>query len=339
MTCCKEPTEPLSPVGLPYQQLTKFEMAQNFLGALKRLSEDRARAFGLVLKGDFSKLSYRVSERTYIERLICCTTCRATNKCPYCGCHLVGKRFSKSVLLSEVGCPNPQTYPNLRRYPPRNYWQVCNEKTTIIIPARKEPLDLNRTLHSLIDNATGRIEIIVVLDGCDHDVIKHRLVKIIRHKEPQGRRHSINEAAKQAKGQYLFHLDIDADCPIGEGFDTKLKCACEDRAIAVSIICGTKLSKTIPMGCSACIKVSAKVGCQILNHVKTARDRMRSSLSFISLAWMIKKKYFWELGGYDVSPSACGYDEPEWSLRVWLHERQPGKVFLLNENYKLPAEI
>lgn len=314
----------------PYQQLTKIEMGKNFFGALKRLGQDRAAAVGLALRGDFSKLSYKVAKRTYIERQMCCPTCRATNKCPYCGCYLTGERFSKSVLCSEIGCPNPTTYPNLRRYPPRNYWQVCNEKTTIIIPARDEPY-LNRTLQSLLENATGRIEIIVILDGCDYEVMKHSLIKVIRHKEPQGRRHSINEAAEQARGQYLFH--IDAHCTMDEGYDTKLKCACDDRAIAVSVIrpLDPKTWKLVEDNAAGTFAVHDKNFAEIWSpNSKPLRSCkvMEPTLTFIGLAWMIKKNYFWQLGGYDVSLGKYGYDGPEWSLKVWLHEKYPGKVLL-----------
>ena len=51
-------------------------------------------------------------------------------------------------------------------------------------------------------------------------------------------------------------------------------------------------------------------------------------MTFIGLAFMLKKKYFFQLGGYDESLGKYGYDGPEWSLKVWLHEAYPGQVLL-----------
>ena len=55
---------------------------------------------------------------------------------------------------------------------------------------------------------------------------------------------------------------------------------------------------------------------------------MNPTMTFIGLAFMIRKDYYWKLGGYTEEWGKYGYDGPEWSLKVWLDEKYPGKVLL-----------
>jgi hypothetical protein len=296
----------------PYQQLSIFEMGENFIRAIGRASKE-----------GFKK----VEKKIYIERQMCCSICGGKGRCPYCGCF----RKPKAWLKSEESCPNPQTYPNLKKYPPRNYWAVCDEMTSVIIPAREE-IYLNRTIENLLANATGNVEVIVILDGYEYDIMKDARIKIIKHKEPLGQRVSMNEAAQIAEGQYLFR--IDAHCTMSEGWDTKLKCACDDRSIAVPIIKdlnpdtwqiyeNTKISSFAYLDRNFCHKW--------WSNYKTPQNWkiVEETMSFIGLAWMIKKKYFEQLGGFDdLTIGKYGFIGPEWSLKVWLSPQYPGRVLL-----------
>ena len=92
------------------------------------------------------------------------------------------------------------------------------DKLSIIIPSLNEELYLNKTISNILENASGEIEIIAVLDGWEvSERINDRRVIYIKHQESIGQRHSINEAAKIATGNYLGKLD--AHCAIGKGFD------------------------------------------------------------------------------------------------------------------------
>lgn len=300
----------------PYRQLSILEMSKNFTRAMTRAA-----------KKGFKK----VDKRTYIERQMCCTTCGAIDRCIYCGCYLRGERFSKCILDSESGCPNPKTYPNLKRFPPRNYWSVCNEITSVIIPARNE-VYLNRTIENILANATGKIEVIVVLDGYDYDVLDNEKVRVIKHKEPLGIRASINEAARIALGQYLFKLD--AHCTMSKGWDTKLKCACDDRSIAVSVI--RPLDRDtwqIPEKATymSFVYLDRNFQWQWWPNYNPGRrlNLIEETPSFIGLAYMIRKDYFDLLGGFDdLSIGKYGFIGPELSLKVWLHRQYPGKILI-----------
>lgn len=89
---------------------------------------------------------------------------------------------------------------------------------SVIVPARNEKY-LQQTIDSVLANAEGDTEIVVVLDGCwpYEPVPDHPRVNIVHHSEARGQRQSINEAARIARGRFLMKLD--AHCAVGPGFD------------------------------------------------------------------------------------------------------------------------
>lgn len=103
-------------------------------------------------------------------------------------------------------------------------------KVSAIIPARIEPY-LRETINDLYNNATGDIEIIVVLDGYKYRIPRRKGIKVIRHDKVKGLRPSINEAVEMATGKYI--MKIDAHCTIGEGWDEILQADCEDNWIVI----------------------------------------------------------------------------------------------------------
>jgi len=159
-----------------------------------------------------------VSEREAIERQVCCSKCTDGQTCPYCGCQIKKSWFlplGKSELKTE-GCPNQDTYPHLKRFPPKNYWKVCEQKLSIVFFYKKgNTLEMSRILSKLKNNATGDIEIIVgikpdmFIPRIDNDVIFVKGAK------------DIEELRDKAQGDYIFSLE---DCNYKDfGYDTKLK--------------------------------------------------------------------------------------------------------------------
>ncbi len=106
-------------------------------------------------------------------------------------------------------------------------------KVSIIIPARGEKLEnLNRTIRSIYDNATGEIEVIVGLDGKPEYELgsinfwaqpnfKHILFENI-----VGIKTNINAMCAMATGKYIYKSD--AHCRFGKGFDEILQADMED---------------------------------------------------------------------------------------------------------------
>jgi glycosyltransferase involved in cell wall biosynthesis len=98
---------------------------------------------------------------------------------------------------------------------------------SVLIPSRNE-IYLEKTILSVLSNATGDIEVIAVLDGYIPEpqiVINDSRVKFIYNETSIGQRAAINQAARQAKGKYI--LKLDAHCMVAPGFDTTLAKDCE----------------------------------------------------------------------------------------------------------------
>ena len=93
---------------------------------------------------------------------------------------------------------------------------------TIIIPSRNERF-LNETIRDVLKNATGEIEILPVLDGYEPDELvedsRVRYIRLPKNSRLQ-KRHGINQAVKESKGEYIMSLD--AHCMIAKGFDEVL---------------------------------------------------------------------------------------------------------------------
>jgi len=90
---------------------------------------------------------------------------------------------------------------------------------SIIIPSYKDQL-LNRTIDSLLENATGDIEIIPVLDGYFQEVKQDPRVHPIHLHQNKGMKNAINKGMSMARGEYVMRLD--EHCMVAPGFDTEI---------------------------------------------------------------------------------------------------------------------
>jgi len=300
----------------PYKELSLLDMTEMFLASVAQAAKTRFK---------------KVSKAEYIERLMCCPTCRASKRCPYCGCYLKGEKFSKAVLASQSGCPSPDNEiykKHLRIFPPRNYWQVCKESTTVIMFARNEKY-VNRTVCNLLETATGKVQIIVVCDGCDYELPNHSQVTKVRYAKPVGKRFAANEQAKKATSEYLFFCD--AHIKMQRGWDTKLKCACSSKSVAVPMIRPLdeetfEFSDTVTGGVTLLNADLREVwsDCQDKEQIEV----LRPTLAFQGMAWMIRADYYHVLGGFDESLGQWGYEGSEIATKVWLNEKSPGIIIL-----------
>lgn len=92
---------------------------------------------------------------------------------------------------------------------------------TIIIPSRTE-IFLNKTIKDVLNNATGEIEVIPVLDGWNVKWMNDprlRYLKLPKVKHTQ-KRQGINQAVAMSRGEYVMSLD--AHCLVAKGFDEQL---------------------------------------------------------------------------------------------------------------------
>jgi len=95
---------------------------------------------------------------------------------------------------------------------------------SVIIPSKTE-LFLQKTILDVLEKSTGSVEVLPVLDGYwppDNEIVKDPRVRYI-HLEPSlkaQKRHGINLAVSEAKGDYV--MSVDAHIMFAKGFDEQL---------------------------------------------------------------------------------------------------------------------
>ncbi len=100
---------------------------------------------------------------------------------------------------------------------------------SVIIPSYKDPYLLS-TIQSLLDGASGDLEIIPVLDGYwPEKVYPDPRVKYLHLGANRGMRRAINSGISLAKGQYLMRSD--EHCAYAKGWDAAMIEACAENAI------------------------------------------------------------------------------------------------------------
>jgi len=87
-----------------------------------------------------------------------------------------------------------------------------------VIPSYKDPL-LVKTINSLLENATGKIEIIAVLDGYwpTFELVDDPRVRYVHLGKNRGMRGAINAGVAIARGEFIQRTD--EHCMFGKGFD------------------------------------------------------------------------------------------------------------------------
>lgn len=96
---------------------------------------------------------------------------------------------------------------------------------SVVIPSRNERF-LLPTVEDLLANATGEIEVLVVLDGYwPNPILEDPRVRYIHRGRPRGMRAAINTAVALAKGDFI--LKTDAHCSFAPGYDETLAADCD----------------------------------------------------------------------------------------------------------------
>lgn len=95
-------------------------------------------------------------------------------------------------------------------------------KVSILIPSKDE-LYLSKMVEDIFLQATGDVEVVIVLDGETQYSVpeESEKVKIIRKPVAEGLRPAINSAAKIATGKYI--MKADSHVAFAKGFDEVLK--------------------------------------------------------------------------------------------------------------------
>lgn len=223
-----------------------------------------------------------------------------------------------------------------------NYSAILSDDITSVIICSRNEKHLNKTIRNILDNATGKIEILAVLDGYHDEVLQDDRVKVIHNKEPIGKRKSINYASSVAIGKYLFI--IDAHCTISKGWDTKLKYVCKPNNVVISTI--FPLDENLNRSKSGGVY-------QVVGLNKDLQEKWDSAItfknvektwSFTGCGWMIEKDFLNKIGKFDESFGEWGFEGPEITLKVYCGENgniiirkdvECGHLFGTNKNSQL----
>jgi len=97
---------------------------------------------------------------------------------------------------------------------------------SVIIPSYRDPY-LHNTIDSLLDNAEGDIEIIVVLDGywTEKPIRDDKRIRIVHLGKNRGMRGAINAGVDIAQGKWLMR--VDEHNMFSKGYDVELIKNCE----------------------------------------------------------------------------------------------------------------
>ena len=110
---------------------------------------------------------------------------------------------------------------------------IIGQMLSVIIPSYKDPL-LHKTIDSLLENAEGEIEIIVVLDGFwpETPIKNDERIRVLHLGKNRGMRGAINAGVDVARGEFL--LRSDQHCMFAKGFDRILTATCEPNWIVTA---------------------------------------------------------------------------------------------------------
>src|SRR3990167_3855799 len=220
-------------------------------------------------------------------------------------------------------------------------------KTSIIIPARAEDgYNLNRTLDSIYQNATGEIEVIVGFDGEPFTSVGNREnFKVIHFPSVVGIKTNINAMAAMATGKYIYKSD--AHCSFGKGFDEILQENMEEDWIVMPRFKIIKDDWSIQMRDGKeefydyfylCCPFTDPKGFRFKaggHWPERTQERLTSHLGVDETpqihgsGWFMTKDRYFELGGFpNIDPYGHAM-EPIWlALKNWL---MGGKV-MVNKN-------
>jgi len=193
---------------------------------------------------------------------------------------------------------------------------------TVIIPTINDPY-LEKTIENVRQSAGGEVEFIVINDGGNPLSISG--VNILNNPEMRGRRFSINQAARIARGEYLFILD--SHCSMTQDWDLKMIQSVRGRNLVYCVIRDMDAQTwQYKPGDYLHVTLNEKYTEKWWNRKKLKDcDVEEESIALTGCAWMVSTARYWELGGYDESLGFYGWDGPEWALKVWMNN---GKVIL-----------
>lgn len=251
-------------------------------------------------------------------------------------CHKINRRVPQTFCgLACCGNwkkwwhPDIEEARTLARKPLTDEQLADKDLVSVIIPCRDEPNEhINKSIKSLLETAIGSIEIMIGYDSLLGGT-SNRYFNLIQRSgsvalyslwpTSVGQRVIVNYLAKEAKGKYLFRLD--GHCAMSHGWDARLKSSCKGDTIVVSVFDGLNPDTWEPVGkdLAFCI-LNPNLRKHFVRNWKPVSEREveEEMMTFTGTAWMIRKDYYWQLGGHDETLGGFGAIGAEWALKTWL---------------------
>ena len=214
---------------------------------------------------------------------------------------------------------------------------------SIIVPSREERF-LNNTVNDILTNATGPIEVFVVLDG--YEIPKSEIINDSRvtylglpYSDIMTKRVGINKAVELAKGEFV--MSVDAHCCFAKGFDEVLSRDCEDKMIMIPRRYkldaeNWKINEKWPaIDYEYWMWDAMKIGHYFKNYTCNTKRMKRKhimiddNLTFQGSCWIMKKSWYKQMNfmrceGY----TPWGQEDVELGLETWLN----GGRVVVNKN-------
>jgi len=187
---------------------------------------------------------------------------------------------------------------------------------------------LQKTIDSVLNQAKGEVEVIVVLDGYwpNPAIRDDKRVTLVHFVEPIGQRQAVNRMVDIANGDYIMKLD--AHCIMGEKYDTILTGCCKDNWIVVPRKYDLDITTFCRRGHSLCdymflTKLDAEGGPLRAKSIKGRKSvsmtpAIDSVMACQGSCFLMKKSRFYEIDGLDEKHGSLGWLGCEISCKSWL---------------------
>jgi glycosyltransferase involved in cell wall biosynthesis len=208
---------------------------------------------------------------------------------------------------------------------------------SIVIPSYKDPL-LHKTIDSLLENATGEIEIIPVLDGYwpDTPIKSDPRIKIIHLGSNRGMRRAINAGIVMSKGEFLMRCDEHQ--MFGKGYDRIITENMEDNWIVTPRryfldVVKWEIMDIPPVDFMKLKIVQVKEGVRKFSGVETKGDDskpIQESMAMQGSCWIMKKTW-WDRVIGELQNEGYGphyQDSHEMVFKTWKN----GGKLMVNKN-------
>jgi cellulose synthase/poly-beta-1,6-N-acetylglucosamine synthase-like glycosyltransferase len=174
---------------------------------------------------------------------------------------------------------------------------------SVVIPIYKtDEKYFEKTVESVLQNASGKIEIVYLLD-----------------EKEEGHRVLTNRMVQKATGRYILRLDC--HCAMSPGWDLRMKRSCRKMTLIRPVVDVLDENKwTGRNNDMAMVVLSPRLENQFVSPWKSFlyRGIEEDTMSIIGCCYMARKEDFLAVGGCDESLGKWGGAGPEMALKFWM---------------------